>query len=426
MREDAELSLKTLEGGYSFTMPASEVAIAAEFVDFVRYVNERGSGSKRGLSWEDASDDLQKMMDELADLYLDPAGYAGPYIVKLAAGTYRPFWTPQAQATEPSSYVYLSGGQNASFILRSHIQLWGAYPAEGGDDSSRNPGEHPSILNGDAGTEDVYSDDIYHVLLGIGILPNTGTILDGLSIRGGNAGNNSSYHVGSFEISGSKGGGLYNYASSPELINVTISGNSALDGGGGIYNHASSPVLTNVIISGNSALDGAGIYNHNSSPVLTNATIAGNKADTAGGGIYNGPDSSPRLRNSILWGNLAGTEASGIYNDAATNQPVIAYSIVEGSNAGGFWTTDAIPGPHISGGGNREGDPLFAGWLDPSAGGWAVTSGGNYRLGNGSPAVNGGYNGYYDTPELSGVSTDPDGAARILGGTVDMGAYEKQ
>jgi hypothetical protein len=50
------------------------------------------------------------------------------------------------------------------------------------------------------------------------------------------------------------------------------------------------------------------------------------------------------------------------------------------------------------------------------------TSGGDYRLNNGgeNPCVNAGYNTYIP----SGVTTDLDGNPRIVGDTVDLGAYE--
>jgi hypothetical protein len=55
-----------------------------------RYVRENGSGSKNGLSWANASDDLQKMMDELAFLGDSVSGK----IVYAGAGTYTPKYWP--------------------------------------------------------------------------------------------------------------------------------------------------------------------------------------------------------------------------------------------------------------------------------------------------------------------------------------------
>ena len=57
--------------------------------------------------------------------------------------------------------------------------------------------------------------------------------------------------------------------------------------------------------------------------------------------------------------------------------------------------------------GNINADPLFVN-----------TGGGNFHLSPGSPCINTGSNAAVT------VATDLDGSARIVGGTVDMGAYE--
>ncbi|MDR1933658.1 MAG: hypothetical protein LBQ57_12650 [Spirochaetales bacterium] len=62
----------------------------------------------------------------------------------------------------------------------------------------------------------------------------------------------------------------------------------------------------------------------------------------------------------------------------------------------------------------------------PGAAASAPTTGGNYRLKAGSPAINTGSADYYDsdkTPDLTTVTTDLDGRPRF-NGTIDMGAYE--
>src|SRR5204863_2381531 len=62
-----------------------------------------------------------------------------------------------------------------------------------------------------------------------------------------------------------------------------------------------------------------------------------------------------------------------------------------------------------SGNGNITNEPLF---LDRTAG--------NFRLQSNSPCINAGNTDFVSTP------TDLDGRPRIIGGTVDMGAYEFQ
>jgi uncharacterized repeat protein (TIGR01451 family) len=199
------------------------------------------------------------------------------------------------------------------------------------------------------------------------------------------------------------GGGMYNSSSSPALTNVAFSGNQATSRGGGMYNNTSSPTLTNVAFSGNQAASsGGGVYNYASDPTLTNVAFSGNQAANSGGGMYNGWYSSPTLVNCILWDDSA---ASGpeIYDDD-TSAPTVVYSDVQ-------W-----PGGVYTDTGNLNADPLF---ILPITATLAPTTTGNYRLRAGSPAIDAGNN-------LSvTVSTDFDGHPRIVGGTVDLGAYEK-
>jgi hypothetical protein len=199
----------------------------------------------------------------------------------------------------------------------------------------------------------------------------------------------------------SSGGGIYIDSSSPILTNVTITGNAATSDGGGMYNGSSSPsILTNVIIAGNSATGrGGGIYNSLSSPVLTNVTVAGNSGGF--GGVFIDDNSfhasRPKIRNSIIWGNSGGITATG-------GVPTLDHCLVQ----------DGWPG---EGGNNLSGDPAF---VSPATG--------DYRLTVYSPAINRGSNTYYganQTPDLSAITTDIGGAARSVGGTIDMGAYEE-
>jgi hypothetical protein len=454
---------------YTFAMPASDVTVSAEFIQFVRYVTQYGAGSKDGMSWANASDDIQKMMDELAAI--PSSDYAGPRIVKAAAGTYTPLYEPMVPASLAGPYVYNAApgdNRDKAFILRQGVQVWGGYPASGGDDANRNIVTNETILSGDIGAPNSIGDNVYHVVVGVNIPAGSGTVLDGLTVTEGNADGSGS----AGGISRSNGGGMSNSASAPALINVTISGNSAKNGGGmynanssapalinviisgnsaavdggstssfggGMYNNSSSPVLTNVLISGNtvsvaggsSSIFGGGMYNDNSSPALTNVTIAGNIAGGGhgactlkGGGMYNKNSSSPQIRNSVIWGNAASSGDAGICNESST--PAISYSIVQGID-----TTN----------------PLFETLNQASVGSDSnctpyPTTGGDYRLKTGSPAINAGSDALYPNAAAIGTqigvtfSADLEAAintalAKDLAGVnrkngpIDMGAYEK-
>jgi hypothetical protein len=191
--------------------------------------------------------------------------------------------------------------------------------------------------------------------------------------------------------------------SAPTFANVSFSQNSA-DSGGGIFNYSGAgPVLINVSFWGNTAINGGGMFNdQSSSPALTNVTFSRNIASSFGGGIRNS-SSTATLVNTVLWGDSAAT-GSEIWNGPGSNV-VVSYSLVKGSGGSGAgW--DAALGTDA--GFNIDADPLFV-----------DSPGGNLRLTFGSPAIDAGTDGASNLPAM-----DLDGAPRIDGISVDMGAYE--
>lgn len=207
------------------------------------------------------------------------------------------------------------------------------------------------------------------------------------------------------------GGGMVNIQSNAGLFNVVFTGNTAQVAGGALANMFSSPNISNALFSGNVAtgitgsmeagVGGAIANQNNANPTLVNVTIAGNTAAIAGGGVYNITDvypSQPVIYNSIIWGNTA---MSGYYNDF-----------------GGSLTADAS----IIGDTESSEDPKYV-----------DAAGGVFRLQSDSSAIDAGQNSYVlaDTMDIDGdddtsegVPYDLLGYDRIVGGTVDMGAYE--
>jgi predicted outer membrane repeat protein len=170
------------------------------------------------------------------------------------------------------------------------------------------------------------------------------------------------------------GGGAYGGT----LNNCTLSGNSATYSGGALYG-----TLNNCTLTGNSAYWGGGAYGS----VLNNCTLSGNSASYEGGGAY---DST--LNNCIVYFNTA-MNGANYYQDQYGG--VLNYCC-----------TTPLP---TNGVGNITNASLFVNY-----------AGGNLRLQSNSPCINSGNNAY-----VVG-STDLDGNPRIVGGTVDIGAYEYQ
>jgi hypothetical protein len=272
----------------------------------------------------------------------------------------------------------------------------------------------------------------------VDIPADSNTLIDGITITGGNADGVSptNISINGITIAKSDGGGICNRNSSPILINVIISGNKATNNGGGMYNNSfssptlvnvtisgnnanygggmrnlsSSPILTNVTISGNSANDGGGMSNSSSSPILTNVTISGNKTNGNGGGMYNS-FSSPKINNTIIYGNTAGT-GNNVFNFNISSVPVYDHSLVGGEPLGSGIISNA--------------DPKFVDWIDPSSATMPNTLG-DYSLQIGSPAINVGDNQLYlDARGIIDFTGETDLAdnPRLSGFVIDIGAFE--
>ena len=234
------------------------------------------------------------------------------------------------------------------------------------------------------------------------------------------------------ENSGRQGGGMSNIGASATLVNVIFHGNSA-GTGGGLDNWCESgaaPTLVNVAFSGNSADDGGGMSSDGTCLTLVNVTFSGNAATNHGGGILH-QWGSLKLANSVLWGNTAVVSGAQIFHQSST--AVISDSLVHGSGgSGGGWDS----GLGTDGGGNIDLDPRFVRDPDPGDGDWTTLADNDYgdlRLHIGSPAIDAGDNAAVpaddfdlDNDEDTGeqLPVDPNGSWRIVGGTVDMGAFE--
>ncbi len=214
-------------------------------------------------------------------------------------------------------------------------------------------------------------------------------------------------------------GGVYNRG---ELYveNSTIAGNQATYNGGGVSNFASATLVGTAIV-GNRAETGAGVLslaNAAGSQVapqttLTNCTVAGNVATTAGGGVW--ANGRLTVDNSIVAGNVASSAVDVYLAEAASAS--VRYSLVGASNA------------KISGVGVKTNlDPNFVDFVAPTAGTWTANAwkAWNLELAVGSPAIDAGSNALAVDGRGVKLTTDLAGDKRVVGKTVDMGAYEEQ
>jgi hypothetical protein len=226
------------------------------------------------------------------------------------------------------------------------------------------------------------------------------------------------------------------------LNNCTVSGNSALYGGGVLTSFGSQATLTGCNVSGNSAYYGGGLWNTGTS-TLANCTVSGNSAGKSGGGLidYAGPVT---LTNCTVSGNTASKSGAGLYSG-----PYAFYSAafaLTNTIVAGNANTSAAASDIINFGGSTTGTNNLIG--TGGSGGLVNGASGNLvgvanvllaPLGNyggptetmpllpGSPAIDAGSNALAVDPATNlPLTTDQRGFARIVGGTVDIGAYEVQ
>lgn len=198
--------------------------------------------------------------------------------------------------------------------------------------------------------------------------------------------NSASYYGG-----GVRGGTLYH---------CVLTGNSASYGGGAGFSS-----LNGCLLIGNSALGGGGVANCG----LNNCVLAGNSATDAGGGA----ESCYTINNCTIVSNSAQIDFGGGVDACHVSNSIVYYNTApsQPNYATDYLTMNyCCTTPMYSlNQGNFTNEPLF---MD--------LAGGNLRLQSSSPCINSGNNAYVTT------TNDLDGNPRIVGGIVDVGAYEYQ
>lgn len=262
-------------------------------------------------------------------------------------------------------------------------------------------------------------------------------------------------------------------AAGATLSGFTLTNGAASNGGGGVLCESVTAVVSNCVMNGNSATFGGGAYggtviasgfiNNNASNggggaasnLVLQSTFLENRA-MQGGAVYGSQvQHSLLLTNSALW-STGGTpkEAGGAYQSqlnncllvgnradyaggasqsALVNCTIVANAASQVSGVNGCRLTNSIvyynsnlspassaqhfgstfwhcnvTNPVVAGGNNFSVAP---GFVNPAAN--------DFRLQPDSPNINSGYNPV-------AAPTDLDGHPRVMGGSVDLGAYEYQ
>ena len=192
-------------------------------------------------------------------------------------------------------------------------------------------------------------------------------------------------------------GGALRVFGDTSITASTFSNNEASNGGGGLINHGDLKV-NNSTFAFNTAAEGGGLQVFEGSADLRNVTVAFNSATTTGGGIR--ANVSVTTHNTVVAGSANGDVAGSLSG---------SHNLVQ-DGSGGLNAAD----------GNIFGDPILGTFANHGGSTFTVA------LLQGSPALNAGEDNLAVDANNNPLVTDQRGAgfARILGGTVDIGAYE--
>nr|NQU91846.1 T9SS type A sorting domain-containing protein [Bacteroidota bacterium] len=208
------------------------------------------------------------------------------------------------------------------------------------------------------------------------------------------------------------GGAIALWNSDPLIQNCIFRYNYAEDMGGAIFSYEyASPIISGCLFHGNKSAGHAGAvgFYQNSGGILLNNTIADNSAEY-GGALSIWYDSDPEIINTILWDNTAVSSGNQVYIEDETCSPGFYYCDIE-EGAAGFGGA-AFTGGYLF---NMEEDPQFTTEPDEPV----------YLLMGNSPCIDMGTpdtSAWYYPQYLSNHCLC--GNQRILGGCIDMGAYE--
>lgn len=359
MSDGKEIKLKhtvvSKDSKVVFIMPENDVEIIAEFGDFDRvYVKENGSGS--GISWDDATGDVQKA--------IETASAAGIPEVWIAKGTYYPTSWPSG----------LTLDEHRHFSLRNNVSVIGGFAGNEMSADERVDGENETKLSGyDSGSETnsvlfqsessatdetavLDSVTVTHGFLrsfegGAAIMLDSSSATIKNTIFRDNyclaSGNPITVYLGTLELENcsiehtsdsweSRTTMIKNYHGILKIRNSVIEGiryanvidnqgttyiencvfrdNEFLDGGSVIYNSGRLNISRSMFINNSTKGTGTAIYTDRSPISITNSIFVNNSASERGGAIFMisnyTDDYKSRIINCTFYNNTAGEQGA--------------------------------------------------------------------------------------------------------------------
>jgi len=442
----------------------SSLLTVTRMPDSVLYVDVNAWGSQDGSSWANAFHSLQDAL-AVADDGCE---------VRMADGAYLP----------DRGGLVLRGDRRATFKLKKGVAIRGGYAGAGASNpDARDAAVWRTLLSGDLNGDDrpiVDRDELrlepsrldnsLHVVTAVDV--DHTAVLDGVWISGGHA--DGRFDVAAFPED-SRGGGIYIVRGGPRLRRCVFSENWASREGGAIYAADGHVEVFDCTLWGNSAgcdaqdYQGAGgaVFMAGGDVALISCTLNGNEASGSGGAIAADSGALSGV-NCCLHANRAGVQAGAIHAvdcrvvlvncTLANNRQDIGPGVIVAESSQGrtadelrilngiLWNSGreiSISGDLLvtiaksdvwggwEGPGNIAVAPLF---IDPAGpDGLLGSEDDDLRLGHGSPCIDAGDptalpKDFADMDDDGNTAEplphDRDGRTRIVGTSVDMGAYE--
>ncbi|WP_293298729.1 T9SS type A sorting domain-containing protein [Pedobacter sp. UBA4863] len=354
------------------------------------YVTENGTGN--GSSWGSATNNLQGAINA-----------SGTSKVFVAVGNY----------PSPTN----------GFVMKNNVEIYGGFNLGAGITTLAHNRIMPTetteatVLNGDGDRRVIYNDNN-------GL--SSSAVLDGFTIKGGTA----RTMIGL----GDTGGGIFNYYSSPTLRNLVVKSGYAATAGGGIANINSSSVISNTSFLSNSSDKGGAVYNQYANAVFNNVIFKSNSSSAGGSAIYTNGGTAT-VTNALITGNyqnfavVSTGSATTTLNNVTIAKNIQAGTILQILNSGYITANNSIifGGVQANNGGytsqntyrkdlvSVEDDPMLAEIF-------VNASTGDFRLKPHPDFINKGSNALF--PLLDANTKDLAGSPRLVGATIDLGAYE--
>jgi len=306
-------------------------------VNGVLYVKKGSTGI--GNSWSSA-------VGELADALKAAKTNTDIKEIWVAGGTYQPMYSPA------DNNFGNADGRNNAFLLVKDVKVYGGFAGTETALAQRDLSivANKTTLSGDYNDNDVLtgygnalnisnnSENARQVLISVGDIGTA--VLDGFTIKGGNAdgGNLPAINAQTILVS-SWGGGLYVYNSPTLALNyIQFVGNKASTGGAmAVGGSNAAPKIENVAFTQNYATQAGGALYSAQSLSLVSTLFLGNKSESIAGALLKAGGGMFLVDRCFFAGNSSAGDGGAIYDQTGVGNTYIntVFSANQSGNKGG-------------------------------------------------------------------------------------------